>query len=495
VAHFLLFDEQQRLLSERNLFIPGNKLRVELNADKPQYAARQKVQLNISVTDDNYQPVVASLLVKVTDSALAARAYPLRNAALQPGEINGWTLLDQSFNEEELDLLLLTQKSGSHPLWWNGLNPVKQIGLPETDSSFYIKGTVMGKNGRPLRNRIVTLFTGTGNILALVDTTDERGVFCFPLLSYFDQTKFKLQITDSKRIPEEVTIELDTLFRFPVVVTPASLKQKFSVEGIKEFYTAQRRRSLQDTIMMGKEWLKEVIVRSTIKKPAEYNRDRRISSFSKILTGKMLQDGGSNNLANAIFRTPGITMRDGFLVLRGGGGSFQPTSASEPLLIVDGVAITPYGSGGNINTASPLLNYLSTLDFRIIDFIEVLSGPEAAFFGTRAFNGVILIHTKKTQTETGDPATNGIHTITMYGYQAPVVFEQPDYSIKEIKNDKLPDRRSLLYWNGDVITDEKGKVSLSFYTADIATRYYVTITGITADGRVVNKQISIARSN
>ena len=81
----------------------------------------------------------------------------------------------------------------------------------------------------------------------------------------------------------------------------------------------------------------------------------------------------------------------------------------------------------------------------------------------------------------------------MPGYQVPLLFEQPDYSIKENMNSKFPDRRTLLYWNGDVVTDEKGKVSLNFYTADQPTRYYISVTGITANGRLVNKQISIDR--
>ena len=81
----------------------------------------------------------------------------------------------------------------------------------------------------------------------------------------------------------------------------------------------------------------------------------------------------------------------------------------------------------------------------------------------------------------------------MQGYQVPLVFDPPDYSTKENKGSKFPDRRTLLYWNCDVVTDEKGKVSLNFYTADQPARYYISVTGITTNGRLVNKQISIDR--
>ena len=496
VADFLLFDEQQHLLSERKLFIQSNKLNVELTTDKPQYRARQKVQLNISVADGENHPVISSMFVKISDSAVAGNINLLSNVNQQvealPG-INEWTLMNQPMDEDELELLMLTQKSSFKELLKTGATANKKELVDAADSSFYIKGRIRGGKGNLLKNRTVTLFSGNKNILVLVDTTNANGEFRFPLLSYYDQTKFNLQITDKRGIPEDAKIELDTLLHFPCVVTPAFLKQKIPVEGVKEFYTAQRKRSVLDTIMMGNGWLKEVIVRSTIKKPAEYNRDKRVSSFSRILTGKMLQNGGNNNVGDALFRIPGITIRNGYVVIRGGNGFRPPSPADEPLIILDGMAVsTP--STGDLVITSPLLQFFATLDFRIIDFIEVLMGADAAFYGSRGFNGVIIIHTKKSQTEIGDPLPLGIQTITMPGYQVPVTFEQPDYSSKEIRNDKFPDRRTLIYWNGDVITDEKGKVSIDFYTADVPTRYYVNITGISADGRLVNKQILLKNS-
>lgn len=494
VADFLLFDEQQHLLSERKLFISANPLQVAVVPDKALYAARQKAQLDISVTHADSHPVVSSMLVSIKDSSIAGNLQLWGEGKLpdELPDINQWTLIDQSYDAEELDLMLMTQNSSFKKTMIElaRLTGNKSLGQP-TDSSFYIKGKISDNRTKPIVNKIVTLFSGAKNMFAFTDTTDANGEFCFPLTFYYDQTKFNIQVTDKKGFPVESKIELDTLFRFPRYITPAYRKQKFTVEGVKEFYTNQRKRSVQDTIIMGKDWLKEVIVRTTIKKPSEFNRDKRVSSFSKILTGKNLQNGGNNNVGDALFRIPGLTLRNGFLVIRGGNSFQTPSAADEPLLIVDGVAVTPQSD--SMIPGSPLVNFLNTFSFRSVDFIEVLSGAEAAYFGTRAFNGVILIHTKTTQTDLGDAPSNGIKSFVMPGYQVPVAFEQPDYSLKENRNARFPDRRTLLYWNGDVITDEKGKVSLDFYTADQPARYYVTVTGITADGRLVNKQVTVNR--
>ena len=494
VADFLLFDEQQHLLSERKLFISGNALQVAVVPDKPVYAARQKAQLDISVTHADNRPLVSSMYVNVKDSSIAGKIQLSVDGKLpdELPDINQWTLMDQSYDADELDLMMMTQKSSFKKIMNElvGLSGKKPLGQ-QTDSSFYIKGKITDNRAKPIANKIVTLFSGAKNMFAFTDTTDTNGEFCFPLTFYYDQTKFNLQVTDKKGFPVESKIQLDTLFRFPRFITPAYRKQKFTVEGVKEFYTNQRKRSVQDTIIMGKDWLKEVIVRTTIKKPSEFNRDKRVSSFSKILTGKTLQNGGNNNVGDALFRIPGLTLRNGFLVIRGGNSFRTPSAADEPLLIVDGVAVTL--DADSMIPGSPLVRFLNTFSFRIIDFIEVLTGPEAAFYGSRAFNGVVLIHTKNTQTELGDAPAYGINSFIMSGYQVPVTFEQPDYSLKENRNARFPDRRTLLYWNGDVITDEKGKVSIDFYTADQPGRYYVTVTGITADGRLVNKQVTLDR--
>ncbi len=497
VAHFLLLDEQQHLLSERKMFISGNKLNVKLTPDKTSYTARQRVLVDISVSDANYRPVIASMYVKVIDSSVADKIHQVTTSNQHfegLTDFSQWELLDRTYTEEELDMLMLTQQKSFRDIINSLQVQTGRVNInSEFDSSFYIKGTITDKRGKSLENKIVTLFSGSKNILALADTTDTTGSFCFPLISFYDQTKFNIQVTDKRTLPIESEVTLHTLLHFPNFVTPSYLKQTFTIDGVTEFFTNQRKISVQDTIVMGKGWLKEVIVHSTVKKPAQYNRDKRVSSFSKILTSKMLQNGGDNNIGYALFKIPGITLRDGFLVFRGGNSFHHPSPADEPLLIIDGVPVTPDNIPDPTNPGSPLLQYLRMFDFRIVDFIEVLMGPEAAFFGSRGFNGVILIHTKTKQSDIGDASPNSLKYFILPGYQLPVEFTQPEYSTKENRDAKFPDRRVLLYWNGDVITDEKGKVSIGFFTADPETRYFITVTGISADGRMVNKQITINR--
>ena len=61
-------------------------------------------------------------------------------------------------------------------------------------------------------------------------------------------------------------------------------------------------------------------------------------------------------------------------------------------------------------------------------------------------------------------------------------FTSPDYSNADKKQSRLPDFRTLLYWNPEVSL-QNGKASFSFYTSDYCAGYDVIVRGITPDGK------------
>ena len=79
--------------------------------------------------------------------------------------------MDQSFNADELDLLMLTQKRSMRQIISvpTTLNNTKKEIVQETDSSFYIKGIILDRKGKPLQKRIMTLFSDILNNIAIFD--------------------------------------------------------------------------------------------------------------------------------------------------------------------------------------------------------------------------------------------------------------------------------------------------------------------------------------
>ena len=81
-------------------------------------------------------------------------------------------------------------------------------------------------------------------------------------------------------------------------------------------------------------------------------------------------------------------------------------------------------------------------------------------------------------------ATPGILTHSPKGFHKVREFYSPNYDNQNIVNKVIPDFRSTIYWSPRLVTDETGKVSFEFYTADSKGDYKVTIEGINAYGRI-----------
>ncbi len=111
--------------------------------------------------------------------------------------------------------------------------------------------------------------------------------------------------------------------------------------------------------------------------------------------------------------------------------------------------------------------------------IDVLSGPNAAIFGSSGGNGVVAFYTRRFRGKySGIPAAK---TMTITGYQMNEPFYAPNYATPRPEH-KNSDTRVTIYWNPLVKTDANGQATLTFYAADSPARYKVVVEGITPSG-------------
>lgn len=87
------------------------------------------------------------------------------------------------------------------------------------------------------------------------------------------------------------------------------------------------------------------------------------------------------DLGDYLHRVPGVTISGQTAIIRGV-NSFN--SGIEPLFVVDGTVI-----GSSFAQANSMINV------REIDYVKVLKGTDAAIYGVRGGNGVVLIVMKK----------------------------------------------------------------------------------------------------
>lgn len=112
--------------------------------------------------------------------------------------------------------------------------------------------------------------------------------------------------------------------------------------------------------------------------------------------------------------------------------------------------------------------------------IEVISGANAAIYGMNSTGGVIAIYTNRAPGKLYYDGKASTKLEKLEGYQPDRPFYAPNYAEK-LPEHETPDRRRLLYWNPEVVTDEKGMAVLSFYTSDLPGAFRITVEGMNRD--------------
>jgi hypothetical protein len=79
--------------------------------------------------------------------------------------------------------------------------------------------------------------------------------------------------------------------------------------------------------------------------------------------------------------------------------------------------------------------------------------------------------------------TPGIITFQPKGFNKVREFYSPNYNDPKT-NTTLPDLRTTVYWNPQVITGKDGKSIVEFFNADGTGNYKVIVEGINEDGNI-----------
>ncbi len=492
IATLLLFNEDKQLVSERKIFIDKDNYRLDVTTDKQNYHAKDRVGLYVSVRDTKGQPLVAALNISVEDDRVMQLSDKLDQDTLPTPtlSLDDWLKrYKQKLSAEEKDLLMLAQPAAYGVATANKIKPAT-VHKDVTELLLNLKGKIYDSKNNPLPGRIVTEIVKQGNNAFIdVDTTNNEGAFSLRLPEDRGSAPLMLQIRDKRgNLETDFKIVTDT-FSFPRFATPVSVKNRFTLAGILPSASVLKYHTDNVFAGVGKEWLAPVSVQTRARKKADpYVNSKRVDPFSHIITSEMIGRGGFGSTADALLMMPGVKMSMGFVTIFGGDGRGGNISA-EPMLIVDGVQVT--GSNDEkIGDNSPVLRYLTLLPAGDIDFIEVLAGGDAAIYGLRGGNGVIIVSTKnRAENTTNGPS--GMKIVSTRTYHVAPTFPMPDYSIKETQEADIIDRRNTIYWNGNVVTDNNGNAAVTFYTADARTTYSVVITGLTANGEYIYKRITI----
>ncbi len=509
IARITLLNSAHLPLNERRVYIAhkDEELNLNISTDRPSYGNRDSIGVEILVSDSKGNPVNGSFSLAVTDDARVRVDTTDQNiiSSVFLSSGLGGTVEDPAYYFEatdsakawqDLDLLLLTQGWVNYN-WTEVFAGSKSFAFPAEDE-FIINGTVKNIFNKPAANTPILLFSKKP--LVMIDTlTNNEGRFSFRDLPTADTAAYFIQSRNKRGKSFNVGIEVDE-FTEPGFI---ALKQRFSPWFLNT-----------DTILLEstRDIVKEL---HRYDAPAGVNvLDEVVVTAKKIIKESHNKNGSGNadyildekDMLEAKQKTLYELLAERFPDLRMGKGPAVRDTSSDNMryvmmnrfihLVIDGLDIHEIGS-----TEEDYMDYITAEDIKGIEIME--STKYAMAYDDSIIKKLVGCPSKdcppppvylEVTTRSGNGAfmrkTPGIFLYRPLAYSFPDEFYRPRYPIRE-ENPPLADMRSTIHWQPDIITDQKGKARVSFYSADQKGSYTLILEGADMAGRIGFKRQKI----
>jgi hypothetical protein len=409
-----------------------------LDLKKDSYKAREKIDLGIQIFDQAGKPVQGNISVSVTD---VVASVPL------------------SLNSIENPAALKVEPYENTPnKYFDQINHYMERGL-----SF--RGVVKDLKNNPTPATVQIIQGNMDNLIEM--QTDEQGEFLVTGVKFNDSLifAFKPFTLKGKPLPrvDLISREIPSA-TFVIPKNPLHLRKDDAMQRIQNTYQPD-----QNVIMLSEVEVKSSKIASDIPK-----QDVRLyGNPDYVVKGDNIRAtvAGMNFLVGLQGKVPSLQVIesiDGTIRISVRGGTSSLAGPTEPLILVDGV---PF----------PDANSISAIDKNMVDRVEVITRASPQY-GSRGTNGIIAIYTKSGFNST--PSEKNYLSYKVPGYSTPGRFFSPTYTGDSTDSQNL-DFRTTIFWNPDLKTDEQGKATVQFYSADLATKYRIVVEGVTEKGEPV----------
>lgn len=409
---------------------------VGLFTDKQSYGGKEKVRLNLMITDEAGLPLSANLSVAVLDLKQAVYVSEKRK------------ITDQLAGK----ILVNEMKDFVYPL----------------EQGFELSGKLQDDDGQPIQGTIQAFINGYEDERKL--KSDNTGAFSFPASNFEGEFEINLKATgpynqpirtiqlDLKSYPSE---ELDLNSPFPDVVKRGTPPDK----SIRPISPLEEGEILLETAEV-KASKKQNIERMIYGRP-----DNVVNTNEMNLVGTTLQF-----LYALMAKVPGMKVVGSppYVGVRFRGG--------EPLVLINGNPANAL-SGGTFSGGSGQSVYtvLESINVYNIERIEVLRRivPQ---YGDQGRNGIISIFLK-----TGPSLAASLNNFNLFPLQGFQQVKKFDEAIESRQNFPfLAPFRPTLYWNPFVITNERSlSLPIEFELNEIAGPFLVEIRGFSILGEPI----------
>ncbi len=477
ISHLTIFDANQKPVCERLYFKrPAQQLAISLTSDQRQYTSRSAVKLDVSVQAPVTKTSQAGLSVAVyrvdslatTDSGNIL-SYLWMTSDLR-GAIESPAYYLQPETPEQLqaaDNLMLTH--GWRRFRWNEVLSTSQPARPFIPeyNRLLVQGRVTNPtSGAPVSD-VLTYLTPPGKPVRLyASRSNSAGQIQFELEDYYGPKNLILQTNPPDSLynltiatPFSASRSSTRLADFSLPESQADLLVRRSVAmQVQSTYTGEqvsqyRLPTVDSTAFYGtpsESYLLDI-----------YTRFPRMEEVLREYVRGVMPRKRQGSFRLFVPNIPyGATLFD------------EPS-----LVLMDGV---------------PIFDMDKVIDFSPLKIKQLDVVTNQHFIGANPFSGIISFMTYKGDLA-GFPLTNKLVKLDYDGLQLQREFYTPRYD--RTATSRLPDARTLLYWNPDLKTDAQGKAQINFSTSDQGGTYLIDVNGLTTQGVAGSQQLIFTVKN
>ena len=459
ISHITVFDENLRPVCERLFFKqPAQQLITEIQTNDKEHETRASIKLSLSVNSPS-----ANLSVSVfkTDSISLPYRNGIAEYLLLMSDLKGvvespeyyFSKTDPTV-KEACDNLMLTH--GWRRFNWDDvLKPTPSSTFLAEYRNHVIKGIVKNSLGAPVSGVMTYMASPSKAIRIYISRSNVKGEVFYETKDFYDRNKLFIQTNYT--IDSTYRVELEDPFSHQFSMGPVPALQ-LAPAMRKQFLSRSIDMQVMDI------YQKQSISQSQQSRPDSstfYDKANETYYLDAYTRFPVMEEVLREYVHGVMVRRQKEKFR--WLVLDNVNKSlFQ----EDPLVLLDGV---PVFDINKIMAFSPLkIKKMEVIDRRY-------------FVGPDSFSGLVSC-----TTYLGD--LGGFEfdpknpSIDYEGLERQTEFYSPRYQNQLQRESRVPDNRSLLYWNPSVTVSKGGVQQIEFFSSDLAGMYQVVVEGITPEG-------------
>ncbi|GAA4466825.1 Plug domain-containing protein [Nibrella saemangeumensis] len=464
ITHLTLFDRNRRPVGERLYFKrPEQPLTIQLNTDQAQYAARTKVNLSVDVPASAARSADLSVAVYRIDSLPSQASANVLSYLWLTSDLRGtiespdYYLQPESAEvREATDNLMLTH--GWRRFKWDEVLAQPRLAFPFVPeyNGHLVRGRLVNPVTQAPVARKVVYLSVPGKLLRLYTArSDSAGQVLFEMKDFYESQRVlaqpnpadsSLRLTIDSPFAESLSGKRLPAFDLNAQATQTLLDRSVVMQ-VQNRYWAER--------MMGYRY-------PTIDSTAFYGTPTeryRLDDYTRF--------PAMEEVLREYVRGVMPRKRQGSFRLVIPNSPYRDFFEDQGLVMIDGVPVFDIDK----------LMAFSPLKIRQMDVIT-----NRYFVNSNFFNGVFSLMTYKGDLA-GYPLPSYVVQLPYDGLQVPREYYTPRYETQSQLASRIPDGRTLLYWNPSVKPNAQGKAALQFYTSDQEGTYRVEVNGLTRDGQ------------